>query len=156
MDIPAEGGKVAYVGDGGDDLAIGDEGKVLSAGTTGSHVMWSTGARQGQVTLTHNADLVMQGRATAGYEHGFDAGLVSVAVRDVYATGGAKRLLAALNQEGHLAAMTALAEEALQGLCARIRTDPSMREVLAVLEPDEGAEVVSLAATALLREAAGS
>lgn len=151
-----DGARVSYVGDGGDELAIGDTGKVLSAGPTGSHVMWSTGARAGDVTLTLNNDLVVSRRATSHDDSLDSGGLVATAVRQVYDRQGARGLLSSLDSEGHLSAMADMATTAIQSLATSIRRDPSMREVLASLDEEEGAEFVHLAAQALLREAFGS
>lgn len=153
MNIP-EGARVSYVGDGDDDLAVGDKGKVLSAAGSGSHVLWSSGARAGDITLTANMDLISS--RTVDYDDSLDTGcLVSVAVRETYDRGGEAALLNALNEEGHLATFAPFAEEALQMVASRIREDPSIREVLGQLEPDEGAEFIHLAASVLLRDAFG-
>jgi len=152
-----DGQKVAYVGDGDNDLSVGDEGKVLSAGDTGSHVMWSTGSRAGDTTLTHNMDLVVTRRTAASYDNSLDSGyLVATAVRLTFDRQGARGLIASLDNEGHLSTMGGLADDAIERLSAGIRIDPSMIEVLAELDDDEGSEVVHLAAKALLREAFGS
>ena len=137
-----------------DGLAIGDRGRVLSAAGSGSHVLWSTGKRKGDLTLTANVDLVSS--RTVDLNDDLDSGgLVSVAVRDTYDSGGEVALLNALNAEGHLATFAPIAEEALQMVTARIRQDPSIREVLANLDEDEGAGFISLAASVLLRDAFG-
>jgi len=154
MSAIPEGARVSYCGDGGDGLVIDDKGKVLSAAGSGSHVMWSTGKRKGEITLTANVDLVAT--RTVAYEDDLDSGgLVSVAVRDTYDSGGEVALLNALNEEGHLATFAPIAEEALQMVASRIRQDPSIREVLAQLDDDEGSGFVALAASVLLRDAFG-
>lgn len=154
MEEPMDGSRVSYVGDGEHDLAIGDEGKVLSSGATGSHVMWTTGKRAGDVTLTLNWDLVVTKAATRN-DSLDSGGLVTTAVRQVYERQGARGVLSALDSEGHLAPMVDLAETAIASLTATIRRDPSMREVLASLDEEEGSELVHLTAQALLREAFG-
>lgn len=157
MEEPMDGARVSYVGEGDDELAIGDVGKVLDAGPTGSHVMWSTGARAGDVTLTLNGDLVVNRRTAASYSDSLDSGqIVTTAVRQVYDRQGARGLIASLDMEGHLAPMVDMATAAIQSLAVNIRRDPSMQEVLAQLEDDEGSEIVHLAAVALMREAFGS
>lgn len=151
-----EGAKVSYVGDGEDGLGVGDRGKVLSAEGASSHVRWETGARTGSITLTENMDLVMGAKSQPAYD-GFDGpGLVTVAVRDTYDVGGPVALLNALNEEGHLATFARFAESALEQVVGQIRTDPSMREVLSSLEPEEQEPFVTLAASVLLRDAFGS
>jgi hypothetical protein len=149
---PREGEYVAYVGEGDDDLAVDDRGKVLSAAGMGSHVLWSTGKRAGEITLTRNHDLVV--RRAARYDDDLDSGvLVSIAVRDVYDRQGDRGLLRALADEGHFACFTPVAVEAVRLVAQRLREDPSIKEVLAHLDPDEGAEFVGKAAGLLLRDA---
>lgn len=152
-----EGAKVSYVGDGDDDLAVGDRGKVISvAGSSASHVLWSTGKRLGQITLCDDADLVATPKAAALTYDGLDSGsLVTIAVRDTYDAAGEVGLLNALNDEGHLASLSQIAEEAVQIVASRLRTDPSMTEVLASLEPEEASAFVSFTASVLLRDAFG-
>lgn len=148
-----DGQRVAYAGDGGDGLNVDDRGKVLSAGQTGSHVLWSTGAMTGQITLTPNHELVALGGAKVVYDD-LDSGcLVTFSVKDVHTVRGPAGLLNALNDEGHLATTGALAETALALVASRLREDPSFREVLAQLDPEDGAEFVSFAAAVILRDA---
>lgn len=155
MSTPREGQRVAFCGDPLDGLQVGDRGKVLSSAEAGSHVLWSTGSRTGEVTLVENFDLVASAHAPRSYD-GLDAGsLVTIAVRDVYDGQGHVGLLNALNEEGHLATFAPIAEEAMHMVSQRIRQDPSIREVLAHLDSDEGADFVSLAASVLLRDAFG-
>lgn len=149
-----EGSRVAYVGDGDDGLVPGDQGKVLANAGQANHVMWSTGVRAGEVTLTHEHDLVCQ-RQAARYEDLESGSLVTISVRNTWDRAGAVGLLNALNEEGHLATFAPIAEEAIRMVASRIRQDPSIGEVLARLDPDEGAEFVSFAATCLLRDAFG-
>lgn len=150
-----EGAKVSYVGEGDDGLSVGDRGKVLSDERGSSQVLWSTGARTGSITLVEDLDLVVGAKTPPTYD-GFDApGLVSVAVRDTYDTQGPVGLLNALNEEGHLATFASYAEQALESVASQITADPSMREVLAHLEPEEQGSFVTLAASVLLRDAFG-
>jgi hypothetical protein len=153
--VIAEGATVSYVGHQRDDLAIGDRGRVLSDAGSGSYVMWSTGKLVGQITLEPDMDLVASNGARIVYNDSFDTGLVTIAVRDTYDTAGPAGLLNALNDEGHLASFPQIAEEAVRHVASRIREDPSIAEVLANLDPEEGADFVGLAATALLRDAFG-
>jgi hypothetical protein len=53
-----EGSQVAFVGHPRGDLRIGDEGVAIDVGVSGTHVRWLTGARQDQVDLIRNGDLV--------------------------------------------------------------------------------------------------
>lgn len=147
-----DGARVAYAGEEGDGLSVDDRGRVLVAGMTGSHVLWQSGGLSGQITLTANHELtVLHGaRPCDSLDSG---GLVAFAVREVYDQGGDAGLLNALNDEGHLATLGSLAEEALGLVAARLREDPSFKEVLAQLDPDDGAEFVAFAASVVLRDA---
>lgn len=155
MSTPREGQRVAFCGDPNAGLQPGDTGKVLSSAETGSHVLWSSGSRTGEVLLVENLDLVASTAAPRTYDDLDSGSLVTIAVRDVYDGQGHIGLLNALNEEGHLATFASIAEEALNTVAASIRQDPSFREVLSHLDPDEGSEFVSLAATVLLRDAFG-
>lgn len=159
MSTPHEGQRVAYIGHPGEH-GIGDEGKVLSPAGSGCHVLWATGLRKGQIDLVPNADITpLASRRTAegftGWDDALDGPLVSVAVRDVYESEGDVGLLNALIEEGHVASLTEAAQEALETVAARIRTDASFRAVLAQLEPDEGDEFVTLTAATILRDSFG-
>lgn len=148
-----EGAKVSYVGDEHDGLAVGDVGKVLSASGSSSHVLWATGGQTGSITLVADMDLVANNKAPLSYD-GLDGGsLVTVAVRDTYDVSGAVGLLNALNDEGHLATFGQIAEQAQQIVAASLRSDPSMTEVLASLDPDEASEFITFTAAVLLRDA---
>lgn len=151
-----EGKKVSFVGDEDGGLKVGDRGRVLSASGDSSHVLWSTGARSGEVTLVPDLDLVVGSQSQMAYEDTFSGSLVTIAVRDTFDAAGPVGLLNALNEEGHLATFAQYAEEALQSVAARITQDPSMREALSHLEPEEQGEFVTLAASVLLRDAFGA
>lgn len=153
MSFLAEGTKVSYVGDEDEGLSVGDTGKVISAAGSGSHVLWSTGARTGDITLEHNMHLVANGKSFS--YNSFEGQLVSIAVKDVFESRGSVGLINVLNEEGHFATFAPIAEEAVRHVAAQIREDPSIKEVISQLEPDEGAEFVSLAASVLLRDAFG-
>lgn len=153
-----DGQQVTYVGDGGDGLHLGDRGQVLAVVGSGSHVLWRTGVLHGQVTLVENEDIVREGRAQtveAAVADALDSPLVTVAVRETYDESGEAGLLNALNEAGHLAAFTQIAEEAAGFIASRIRRDPAFRAVLAHLDGDEGDRLVTLASTVLLRDAFG-
>lgn len=148
-----EGVSVRYVGDAlGKDagLALDDHGKVVSATPTHSHVIWRTGARSGEITLTANLDLVAERQQT---DDALDGPLVSISAKSVYERGGATALLNAMIDDGHTADFGVIAQEALALVQARIRQDPSFRNVLAALDVEESADLVSLASVSLLRDA---
>jgi hypothetical protein len=151
-----DGAKVAFVGHPSDGVEIGDEGLVLQAGNTGSHVKWKTGAAKNTITLVGNDDLVINGSlAKHPLTDGLEGDVVGISVRATFDRRGAVGVLNALNEEGHLSAFGQIAEDAMQMVASRIRQDPSFVEVLAVLDPDEGASLVEVAAASLLRDAFG-
>lgn len=154
-----DGAKVAYIGDpidGLEGLEVGDEGIVFNAGNTGSHIQWRKGGRKGEIDLISNEDLVANASTK---DHiltdSFDDGLLGFDVRATLDRRGTAGLINALNNEGHMTSFQQYAEEAMQLVAGRIRTDPSFCEVLARLDPDEGAELVEVASVALLRDAFG-
>lgn len=155
MTTPREGQRVAFVGDPEHGLQVDDRGKVLSSSEAASHVLWATGSRAGEVILVSNLDLVVSGHAPRTYDDLDGGRLVTIAVRDTFDRQGHVGLLNALNEEGHLATFASIAEEAMQTVAARIRQDPSITEVLANLDPEEGAEFVAFTASVLLRDAFG-
>lgn len=151
-----EGCKVAYVGHPG-EVAIGDVGKVLSDQGNASHIQWLTGASKGRITGPWaHADLVEQQSTTASIDDSLDDGtLVTVAVREVYDDSGDLGLLAALNEAGHLATFTELADEAMLVVAHHIRRDPAFSAVLSALDTDEADRLVGLTASYLMRDAFG-
>lgn len=153
-----DGQQVTCLGERGDGLALGDRGRVLAVAGAGSHVLWRTGARQGQVTLVDNEDLVATGQeetVEAQVADALDGPLVAVAVRETYDEAGGAGLLDALNEAGHLAVFAQIADDVVGFIASRVRQDPAFRAVLALLDDDEGASLVSLASTVLLRDAFG-
>lgn len=154
MTTPREGQRVAFCGDPQAGLSVDDRGKVLSSSGEASHVLWATGSRAGEVLLVSNLDLVVAGQARS-YDDLDGGTLVTIAVRDTFDRTGHVGLLNALNEEGHLATFASIAEEAMQTVASRIRQDPSISEVLANLDPEEGAEFVAFTASVLLRDAFG-
>jgi hypothetical protein len=105
--------------------------------------------------LLANDDLVAQA-TTSSDEVFFESPLIEgIAVRSILDRRGELGLVAALQTEGHLSSIQAVAQEALESVASWVRKDPSMREVLAQLDADEGESLVSTIATQLLREACG-
>lgn len=153
-----EGHKVSYVGEPTEGLAVGEKGSVLSSDGASCHVMWATGARRGLVDLLP-VDDVVSARRTA-VVHTLDdslsiAPLQTVAVAETYEAEGAPGLLNALNEAGLLASFAQIAEDAVAHVSARLWEDDEFRQVLAHLDPEEGASLVSLASVVLLRDAFG-
>lgn len=148
-----EGQKVAH-------LTSGDHGSVLArADDESAHVMWSTGALAGQVTLEFDSDLVgvgQRGHIEAAIDDSLEVGgFVVEGVRQIYDVGGATGLLNAMAEGGHLAAFGDIAEGAVEFISGQIRRDPSFRAATAQLDPEEGEGLIRLASFALLRDAFG-
>lgn len=149
----ADGQRVQYAGDPIDGLDIGDVGVIAQAGHTASHVKWVTGARKG--TFTEVPHYEIQAVGSTPDTDALSGGLVTFAVRQVHAQVGNRGLLDILNEQGHLASFDAIGEEAMALVARRIREDPSIREVLAQLEGEDGDDFVAVATVALLRDAFG-
>jgi len=152
-----EGARVSYVGES-PTLAIGDEGRVVAASGHASHVRWISGARTGSIDLVGNDDLVVATRTGTLADVVDDSlssvALVHIAVRDTYDLEGPLGLLNAFSEDGHLASLSELAEDALESVSSRLRNDPTMAEVLARLDPEEQDAFVTLTANVLLRDVA--
>jgi hypothetical protein len=81
------------------------------------------------------------------------AGLGTFTARQIFDEGGAEALLNAMVESGHLAAFTAIAEEALALVTGRLRTSAALHGVTSHLEEAEAEELVRTAAAALIRDA---
>jgi hypothetical protein len=138
---PREGERVAFVGDES-IRPVGALGRVVQEAGIGSHVAWD----DSDVTLERNYDLVIQ-PGDDGMVH--TAALTTFSARTTYDRQGGLGVVKALSDEGHLSAMGSLVESAYQTFTASIREDPSVREVIAELDPEEAAEVVSVMANVL-------
>lgn len=157
-----DGQRVSYIGDGRDGLNLGDKGQVLVVEGRGSHVLWSTGARSGEVDLIDNFDLAAQGKGqtVASFDPEQDdslevGGLHTTAVRDLYDADGEAGVLNWMVNAGHTASFQAVAEEAHSFIVARLRQDPSFQAVANNLDEEEHESVIRLAASVLLRDAFG-
>jgi hypothetical protein len=153
-----EGQGVVFDGPESEGIVRGDQGTLLARdGAHAAHVLWATGSRAGDTTLVWEADLAAVGRRTASLiEDSLEfGGLTSFAVREVYDTEGETGVLNAMAQIGHLQTFASIAEEALAMITARIRQDPSFREVCAQLDEEEGESLVRLASACLIRDAFG-
>jgi hypothetical protein len=150
-----EGDRVTYTGPQTDytELQPGAAGKILvHASSTHVHLQGSSGA----VYLVSLDDLAPMGRTAAAdpLEDSLEVGGISTfAVREVYETDGETGVINAMATLGHLSAFGEIAEEALMLVTARIRQDPSFREVLAHLDDEEGESVLRMAAACLVRDA---
>jgi hypothetical protein len=149
-----DGSKVAYVGPMREGHDIGDEGTVLRGEASYSHVKWATGARSGDIEMVRNDHLVVNGSLanhplTANFESGIVAG---INVQATLARRGPLGLLNALGKQGHLTAFPSIAEEALALVASRVRSDPSIAEVLGALEPEDADELVGVAVAVVLKD----
>lgn len=159
-----DGQRVSYVGLDQDGFTMGDRGQVLTGDGNASHVMWSTGAKAGQVLFMNNEDIAPAGNRTTaassepdGLDDSLEMGSLGVtAAREWFDFDGEVGVLNAMAERGHLASFGAIAQEARDLVAGRIRNDPSVRAVIAQLDDEEGEAVVSLATVALLRDAFGS
>jgi hypothetical protein len=157
---PRDGQRVSYIGLGEAGLSLGDKGTVVSADVSGSHVNWTTGQRVGSICLVNNDDLAPFSAARTSIQDELAdslayGSLVSIAVRDVFDAEGESGLITAMNEEGHLASLSYIAEDAITSVAAQIRNSPSFGAVLGQLEPDEADALVAAAAVSLLRDALG-
>ena len=154
--LPSEGRRVQFIGES-DGLVLGEVGKLLSAGPTHSHIRWNSGQRKGSITLTANDDLVPFRSGEGTWEEIDDdlgtGDLVTVSARQVVDEGGIPALLNTMVIEGHLSTFGPAVDEAVGVIAARLRADPSMLEVLAELEEDEGEALIYRATQTLLRSA---
>lgn len=149
-----EGVRVSYVGSVTDGIQIGDEGKVLLRDGQASHVQWVTGQRAGDIVLVDDLDLVVTARG-AVYEDLDSGSLVGFPVSATLNRFGVEGLYEALSEEGHIATLEPAVDDAIAMLAASIRNDPSIREVLSELEPEDGESLVVHAIVALLSDALG-
>lgn len=146
-----DGARVAYVGDDmRTRLEIGDAGLVLACTGSASHVRWSTGAREGEIVLVPNMDLVAQGAHDVTPL--FEGSLITTALRATYDERGATGVIQALGSEGHLGVLDTLVDDTLDFIAARLRNDISMQAVLDELGPDDGEAVLSVAARIVARD----
>jgi 2-hydroxy-3-keto-5-methylthiopentenyl-1-phosphate phosphatase len=65
---------------------------------------------------------------------------------------GPEGVFAQMAEEGHINLLADMAEEAIDLVASKLRRDPSFREVLGMMEDEDGDVFVRYAATHLLRE----
>jgi len=153
-----DGQIVSFAGDEGhDDLFVGDQGKVLVAEGGFAHVLWSTGSRTGDVTIT-DTDSLHTGQQALTISGSLDdslevGGLVTFSSRQVVDERGMSGLLDIMAEAGHLSGFLDIAEEAIGIVAHRIRHDSSIRAITAELDDDEAEVLVRTAAAALIRDA---
>lgn len=161
-----EGMAVAYAGD--DPFQdVGSLGKVVALSGSAAHVMWQSGPRINTVELVDLNDLVAHRGAKEAQQARMQAqaftdtafadtldmpAIPMLQVRATYDEDGEEGLLSALSEAGRLAVLAEYAEEAVGLVATRIRNDPEFASVLAQLDPDEAASVVSRVASVVLRD----
>lgn len=146
-----DGVHVAYIGEDGQH-DIGDRGQVLMVSGDHSHVMWSTGAHAGDVTYVYNDDLVKSAGRPTSYDDSLEGPLTTIAVRATFEHYGARGVIDAMEEEGHLGTLAVIAEEAAGTIAQRIRADLGFQAVLSQLDHDDSEEVVQRAARLVERE----
>ncbi len=158
----SEGSRVVYVGDD-PMVGVGTQGKILSHGGTGyEHVQWASGSRMGTVDPIAVEDLIphrgttVAGIAAPGFEDslGYESTL-HVAVRDTYDDLGEDGLLNALDEAGHIATLSAYADDALMAFASRVRQDPDFSHILSHLDDQEAEGLVSRVVSHLLQNDRG-
>lgn len=157
-----EGQAVSYVGESQPGLTLGDHGRLLAfASKTAGHVQWLDGKLRGQVTVHElGAEVLPTGKkyeaVLDGLEDSLEVGPVPhTSARSVYDTEGSIGVLSMLASSGYLANFEAIADEAQAFVQGRIRSEASVREILAQLDDDEASELVVLASRVLLQDAFG-
>ena len=153
-----DGCRVAYTGMADGPLHTDDQGAVLVLDGHSAHVQWKTGSAAGSVSLVDSDDLTplesRRGAVEAALDDSLEvAGLGTFTARQIFDEGGAEALLNAMVESGHLAAFTAIAEEALALVTGRLRTSAALHGVTSHLEEAEAEELVRTAAAALIRDA---
>lgn len=152
-----EGSRVAYTGERQDLLAPGDSGRLLAISGDSAHVLFSSGQVQGAVRYVALGSLVaLEEPVRSLIADSLDApeALSSTAVRETVATSGEQGLLHALGEAGVLDELASIAEEAADFVAGRVRSDPSLAPVMAVLDADERDDLITLTSALLLRNAA--
>lgn len=154
-----EGQRVAYVGvqvPGGPSL--NDEGTMLSCSGDSGHVCWHTGSRQDSYDLVDIADLIEVTTTTARTSGLLEDSLLSpqqagAVTQEVFATEGAAGLLSMLVHEGRLSSLAQIVADIYTYAEGRVRSDDSMRSILAELDIDDAEALVTMTSSACLRDA---
>lgn len=150
-----DGQRVSYVGDPSGDLQPGDEGRILSCASTGAHVKWASGDYS-LVPLDLITPLGVGMSVESALDETLDfGGFTVISARDVFDNEGPDGLLNQMADAGHLASFERYAQDALDGIEASIRRDPSFMAVAAHLEESETEDLVRLASLVLMRDAFG-
>lgn len=157
-----DGGTVKYIGPWDENVRYGAQGHVLTCTSSYAHVQWD-GMRKGVVGLYHVADLEMvtgaTGHIAASLDDSLEVGASAeemglftslASAQEAYEETGGDGLVSHLASSGYLATHASVAEEALQLITASLQLDPMLRQITALMDPDEANEVYRLAARNLL------
>lgn len=127
----------------------GDVGRVLVADNQAAHVMWTTGAISGQVTLVEHADLesAEPKMPTAGETVREHLG------HSLDYTTTPEEVLASMDADGGLDRLSMISDEVVEWVASRLRGLGSFRERLASLETTDGNDVVIAATRRVLADA---
>lgn len=140
-----EGTTVAYIGP--DAPATGT--LMAFASSTAAHVKWSSGPRTGQIDMVDLYDLT----PTASQAALESPRITAFSVRRVMNSEGTPGVLNYLASAQQLATWPGIAQEALEFVEARLRSDPSMELAYEQLRPEEVDSLAALGAQVLLRDA---
>lgn len=154
-----EGSNVSYVGSGESGRDLGERGRILAINGRCGHVKWADHS----ITLEDLNDLGMVATAveinTAPRDELDDSlevgSMPVVGVRGLFDTEGSHGVLSALASVGQLSGFAVIAEEARAFVERQVREDPAFRSATAVFDPEESDELISVATSLLLRDAAG-
>lgn len=153
---PVEGSEVVYVGDDS-IIGLGSRAQVLANAGNASHVRFSEGQAQGQVTMVANLDIVPVGRYNSVesdlHDSITDGTLMALSVREVYATVGEKGLLASLREDGYLDFCANLSQTTRLQVIQALRRDPAIAKVLDQLSIESGNSMLQSLSSLVLRNA---
>lgn len=154
---PEEGSSVSYVGIPRQGLAVGDIGSLLATAGRGAHVKWTAGG----VTLEDIDDLApvptaaRHAAAHDGLEDSLEVGApAGIGLAHLCALRGPQAVLGAIETARPPDLAEAVRDVRIYAR-QRVATAPTMREVIAQLPEEEGAELIRLATTTLLQDAFG-
>jgi hypothetical protein len=143
-----EGDSVSYVGDALDGIEPA-QGKIMAfASAHAAHVMWTTGARTGQIDMVDVYDLMPCASEAALAS----ASLSATAVSRVYAAEGETGVVNYLASAKQIDTWPTIAKDTLEFVVGRLKADASMELPWEQLTPDQVEKVATLAATVLLRD----
>lgn len=143
-----DGAWVTYVGPStASGPSFGDEGQALAVTAAYAHVQWRTGSKLGQIDMVATEDYA-PGSGVVPERHPDELNALDFVEPGLDALGRLEAI-------GALAPLSAVAEEAVQLVHARVRQSPGIAQVLAGMDPEDGDAVVEKASSYLLHQAMG-